>query len=1454
MKLLKRVLAVMCAIMMVVDLCLASCLTVYAREYYRAEESQPEMAALNVEETAPANEEIATQPAETPAADTEQTEVMTGVETTAVAEETESQAQTTVETQSGETIESAESSSETEVKESKETEESKEIKNEEPEKEFVRTMKYEDGDVKVHVAAVTPNAIPENATLKVVPIVERTPSAGMTAEEIAEINNINNQYKAVEQKLAEKAENEEYDITGFLAYDITFVDKDGNKVEPSGEVKVSMDYKRAVIPAEAAKVDAEVTDVTVMHFEEDANGQVKDVVDMVADESKEATVHTTENAEVQKTEFVTDSFSTYTITWRQTVKISATIKDTAGKEINLTSSLSVNVKDEISIRDTIKENGHLRITATDGAEYEYQYAKVDKYVTDRLKLDGSKIKYWEDEDEWEKVGNKKLILYYKKVDSQSDKVKVYVYVATKYGENNKYSWADNPEFLELLGISKDTVDGNGYFPVGEITLDRSYFEGKQSTRENVPFITNEKDWQELMEALGKLDTSTLIKDSTDNKDYSQNRGNSVGEHIANAEVAYNQIAGSQKTALFYWPQANHSYGFNNQSVRYHLDLKFQVRTIHFIYGNNGITDSIAKDGAEFDTRGYIKGAEIQAPRNLKIPDGYKFAGYFTDADFTTPWEGIGTPIEEDTTVYVKLAKKEEVVLNYVNVSGPLAGSLSTYSEILKTTATEAQGSTATANPGYVFDGWYADEECTQLLSGDSVFKPTKPEDGWVDGTTYYARFLKQSTTSSPKVSKSKYIKKNDDGTYDLTLNVSGTSGTITNKALVDIVLVLDNSSSMGGDNSRLGLMKEAVSGMIDSLSGKETVDVMWDVISFSGTSVNQSGGFVDSQLAKNYVNNIQKSSGTNYQAGLTAAESALASSRSGSQKIVVFLTDGRPYGHTAANGEYTGSQQTGFYFGMQAATRINCDKFYAVGVSLGTGYHDYGTYNGEYLGNKTAREVLEDITARVAASEKTVMTTSDEGMTQIFNDISGSVLNVSCKRVEVVDTLSNYVKVNAGTKLAVTIKNSTEQNAQANIVASGETDELTAEDLQNGVTFENISLKDNSGTEVTTVTVKYEPTSEDGTNGKVTLTFLRDYELESGMVYDITMNISPTDYAVSEYAEKGYVVDGTEITGDLGTDDVNNETSSNKPGFHSNSSATVTYVYNDSYYEETYDHPVVQVPETKSIEVVKKWADANNAYGKRPSELAFKVMQSTDGQNWMPYKAEGDTSTERDYTEYSMTSANVDSADSTIWKLTIPDLPMKDAEGNNVTYKVEEISTAANGYVVSYDGASQENVTNTLAWKMVKQSTSVDANGKYVRLEGATFTATNGYDVYYGKSNAQGEIEFYSNDQYGSSITLPDGEYILKETSAPVGYSKDDTEWTLNIIDGVASIKVNGAEKGQYVAEENCVVIAFDNEPLYELPEAGGSGIYWYTIGGMLFMMAAALILYKNKHREVLKR
>ena len=163
------------------------------------------------------------------------------------------------------------------------------------------TMHYENEDVNISVSADKEGIIPENATLQVVPIVSDDTE---TAE----------QYKAVEEELNKKAENEIYDIAGFLAYDISFVDEDGNKVEPNGEVKVSMEYKKAAAPE---GLDAEVVkeaDVTVMHLEEDAEGQVKEVVDM-AEQNKVEAVETTDASEVKKAEFTTDSFSIFTITW-----------------------------------------------------------------------------------------------------------------------------------------------------------------------------------------------------------------------------------------------------------------------------------------------------------------------------------------------------------------------------------------------------------------------------------------------------------------------------------------------------------------------------------------------------------------------------------------------------------------------------------------------------------------------------------------------------------------------------------------------------------------------------------------------------------------------------------------------------------------------------------------------------------------------------------------------------------------------------------------------------------------------------------------------------------------------------------------------------------------------------------------------------------------------------------
>ena len=144
------------------------------------------------------------------------------------------------------------------------------------------------------------------------------------------------QYADVADRLEKKAENEEYSIAGFLAYDIYFQDSEGNKINPEeGKVKVSMEYQNATAPDEVKEADAATMamasadessqddtetaeqnlSVSVMHFVEDENGNVESVVDMTKDDT--ANVETNAEGEVQKAEFETESFSMFTITWKR---------------------------------------------------------------------------------------------------------------------------------------------------------------------------------------------------------------------------------------------------------------------------------------------------------------------------------------------------------------------------------------------------------------------------------------------------------------------------------------------------------------------------------------------------------------------------------------------------------------------------------------------------------------------------------------------------------------------------------------------------------------------------------------------------------------------------------------------------------------------------------------------------------------------------------------------------------------------------------------------------------------------------------------------------------------------------------------------------------------------------------------------------------------------------------
>ena len=200
-----------------------------------------------------------------------------------------------------------------------------------------------------------------------------------------------------------------------------------------------------------------------------------------------------------------------------------------------------------------------------------------------------------------------------------------------------------------------------------------------------------------------------------------------------------------------------------------------------------------------------------------------------------------------------------------------------------------------------------------------------------------------------------------------------------------------------------------------------------------------------------------------------------------------------------------------------------------------------------------------------------------------------------------------------------------------------------------------------------------------------------------------------------------------------------------------------------------------------------------------------------------------------------------------------------------VTFVLGNSSASPNENVIqnySYDAAKGGTLGKAIFtnepvysdWQIIKVSSS---NNDY-RIPGAIFELQSTTGVkYYGKSGDAGIVEWYQTYQKdevsGKLEWLPEGTYKLKEIKAPTGYVLTNDTYTLNITrkGALKSIKLGDTEVvpelqgGEYH-------ILIENAVIYNLPNSGGSGIYWFSICGMLLMMAAAWIIYKNKCREVL--
>lgn len=253
-----------------------------------------------------------------------------------------------------------------------------------------------------------------------------------------------------------------------------------------------------------------------------------------------------------------------------------------------------------------------------------------------------------------------------------------------------------------------------------------------------------------------------------------------------------------------------------------------------------------------------------------------------------------------------------------------------------------------------------------------------------------------------------------------------------------------------------------------------------------------------------------------------------------------------------------------------------------------------------------------------------------------------------------------------------------------------------------------------------------------------------------------------------------------------------------------------------------------------SITVTKDWNDGD-ATG-RPESVGYQLQYRRPGSsNWQNYG-------EADYITAENNNGTTD------WTTVINNLP---AAFDYQVVEVLENDNYISTVTPSADGKTFT-ITNTLKWSAVKKS----ADDTNVGLSGAKFELKKD-DVLYAKgtSGDGGAIAWEPGTVNGNTVDLNalDGEFKIYETQAPAGYMKNDAGWTVVFKNGLLK-SLDGTEDGTKIKASAAtgVVITLTNQKVYTLPSTGGSGIYWYMIGGMVLMSTAAWILYKNKCKEVL--
>lgn len=481
----------------------------------------------------------------------------------------------------------------------------------------------------------------------------------------------------------------------------------------------------------------------------------------------------------------------------------------------------------------------------------------------------------------------------------------------------------------------------------------------------------------------------------------------------------------------------------------------------------------------------------------------------------------------------------------------------------------------------------------------------------------------------------KKLTDNGDGTYDLSLSVTGQSKSSSESTKADVLIVFDTSGSMkesvrGSNRSRMAIAKDTLKKLTNKLLSQNSAGypdrIQLSLITFASGTSEATTWTSNEKTFDGYIDNARAEGGTNWEAALYKANTV--EHREGAEKYVIFISDGQPTFYKGT--EYASTNQDvdlSYWFAKDDAYSLvqNGNNFYTISVfepdSVAGYMENLSRY--AYSGTDAPNAKYPDGRCQSAADQTAI----ENAFANIIDEITH---NLGYQSVAINDELTGmtssvFVNGKAGSfRYEVTDGKGMEVNLTPNQDGS-----LSYKIDGKTKTFHGAEYKDGK------VTWNMDPSVDN------------PFVLDNGYTYKTIFTVWPSQEAYDLVAKlKNGTIQYSELTDDQKKqinekkDDSGNteyvlKTNTNAEIVYSTISTTIINGEEKKEVKkqepETITNPEGIQINVPSINIQKKWDD-NQHESFRPAKIQFKLVQDKDTDNKVELIPNGELSSDNGWT------------------------------------------------------------------------------------------------------------------------------------------------------------------------------------------------------------------------------